>query len=276
MKRFIALFCATILIFSVSISAAASDVLGDANGDGVVNLLDARFVLRYALGLPADIIVENCNVNNDDKINVNDAKQILRFALKIIDDFNPQVDKTKWKVAMFGDSLVEGLALYVDSERIDYYGKLNTNTSNIYTKKPSGHNETMLNCVTGKGYNIIIMLVGINEVGNNTAAYIDAYRKVAEKVMNDNPDAQFVIHAMLPISASASNQNRYGVTNQNINIKNEALKNLADEIGCGFVDAGVIFRNEYGVLPEGISSDGIHMNKKYCEKWDKWLIETLL
>ena len=151
--------------------------------------------------------------------------------------------------------------MYVDSERIDYYGKLNTNTSNIYTKKPSGHNETMLNCVTGKGYNIIIMLVGINEVGNNTAAYIDAYRKVAEKVMNDNPEAQFVIHAMLPISASASNQNRYGVTNQNINIKNEALKNLADEIGCGFVDAGVIFRNEYGVLPEGISSDGIHMNK---------------
>lgn len=62
-----------------------SNVKGDANGDGVVTLADASFVLRVALLLSpvTDVIEANVDVDNNDEINLKDAQRILRAALLI-------------------------------------------------------------------------------------------------------------------------------------------------------------------------------------------------
>ncbi len=62
---------------------------GDANGDGVVNSIDATIVTRHALKvltLSADAQVR-CDVNGDGVINSIDATIITRYALKVITVF---------------------------------------------------------------------------------------------------------------------------------------------------------------------------------------------
>ena len=57
-------------------------ILGDVNGDGKVDVSDARQILRYAVGL--DIMNENlkaiADINGDGKVDVSDAREALRKA----------------------------------------------------------------------------------------------------------------------------------------------------------------------------------------------------
>ena len=65
-----------------------SDILlGDANGDGVVNANDALAVLRYTLNLAVVIDTDAADVNGDGLVNANDALMILRYALGLITAF---------------------------------------------------------------------------------------------------------------------------------------------------------------------------------------------
>ena len=58
-------------------------LLGDVNGDGVVNMVDATNVLRHGLGIFAiqPSYLHNADVNGDGVINTVDATLIIRMCL---------------------------------------------------------------------------------------------------------------------------------------------------------------------------------------------------
>ena len=61
---------------------------GDANGDGKVNVNDARLVLRFALGLESwSKGIDYCDVNGDFDVTIMDARLILQRALGLIPAF---------------------------------------------------------------------------------------------------------------------------------------------------------------------------------------------
>lgn len=62
---------------------------GDANGDGIVNSIDATIVTRAALGAfeLSDEAQLRCDVNGDGKVNSIDATIITRYALRVITSF---------------------------------------------------------------------------------------------------------------------------------------------------------------------------------------------
>ncbi len=62
-----------------------AQMLGDANGDGKVNSLDAAWALRYDAGLQP--VIGNCDVTRDGKISSLDAAFILRFDASLIKHF---------------------------------------------------------------------------------------------------------------------------------------------------------------------------------------------
>ncbi|MGN1217905.1 MAG: dockerin type I repeat-containing protein, partial [Phocaeicola sp.] len=66
-----------------------SILLGDVNGDGSVNVIDANMVRRAAAKLIvlSDTQKLAADVNNDGKINIVDANLIRRYAAKLIDTF---------------------------------------------------------------------------------------------------------------------------------------------------------------------------------------------
>ena len=61
-------------------------MIGDANGDGVVDSLDVLRIVRYAVGIESinEDLLELCNVNGDDSINLADALFTLRYVFGII------------------------------------------------------------------------------------------------------------------------------------------------------------------------------------------------
>lgn len=56
-------------------------LLGDANGDGRVNVADVMLTVNYSLGKnPNNFIFRNANVNGDEMVNVTDVMMILKLA----------------------------------------------------------------------------------------------------------------------------------------------------------------------------------------------------
>jgi len=68
-----------------------NDVMkGDVTGDKKVNLLDAKEVLKYSLGIikvPSELVRMAADVNEDKKVDLNDAKSVLKYSLGIINQF---------------------------------------------------------------------------------------------------------------------------------------------------------------------------------------------
>lgn len=73
-----------------SVTVGASNIVyGDANGDGIVNSIDATMVTRYSLKSAklSDEALVRCDVNGDGAVNSIDATIITRYALKVITVF---------------------------------------------------------------------------------------------------------------------------------------------------------------------------------------------
>lgn len=55
---------------------------GDTNGDGIVNVTDAVYLINVCLGLTTDANTDKCDVNGDGSVNVTDAVAIINICLK--------------------------------------------------------------------------------------------------------------------------------------------------------------------------------------------------
>ncbi|MGN0688511.1 MAG: cellulase family glycosylhydrolase [Oscillospiraceae bacterium] len=58
---------------------ASENILGDADGDGTVNALDAALILKYAVGITSQLNITASDYNGDGAINALDAADILKW-----------------------------------------------------------------------------------------------------------------------------------------------------------------------------------------------------
>lgn len=81
--------CAKLDFVEIIPAGSSGGLLGDVDGNGIVDTTDALYALRYALGIidmPADW-QERANVDGNSIIDTTDALLILRYALGIISHF---------------------------------------------------------------------------------------------------------------------------------------------------------------------------------------------
>ena len=93
--KLFSLFIACLFLIQVSnIDVFALDkYLGDVNGDGVVSVSDARFVLQIAARLKpsSSKIIKLCDVDGDNAVTISDAVLVLRIACGVI-ELSPKED----------------------------------------------------------------------------------------------------------------------------------------------------------------------------------------
>ena len=70
-----------------AVGDGSSFLLGDADGNGVVNANDALLVMRYALGLVNELDMLASDVDGNGIVNANDALMIMRYVLGLITSF---------------------------------------------------------------------------------------------------------------------------------------------------------------------------------------------
>lgn len=95
MKRFVSIFCVLILLigtlFTATLTASADTevlLLGDANGDGKVNVKDATTIQKFVAGLIdlANGGIPVADADNNGKVNIKDATAIQKFVAGMLPD----------------------------------------------------------------------------------------------------------------------------------------------------------------------------------------------
>ena len=84
------------------------------------------------------------------------------------------------------------------------------------------------------------------------------------------PNAIIYVESILPVSEEVSLNHNY-IKMSKINEYNDLLKEVAKEKGVYYLDISSAMANEQGYLPDDAATDGIHLNKNYCDKWLQYL-----
>lgn len=173
----------------------------------------------------------------------------------------------KPKVAVIGDSIVASIANYDVATDFDMYGKVSLHVNTIDSKKISGSSRTVLREVEGRGYDVVILMLGVNDLTYATSAWGEMYRDVLKQLKTIVPDAIIYAHAILPINdnKTSADEKMWRVTD-----KNKEIKRSADAMGVRYLDIPPGMTDSNGQLPYDAASDGIHFGPTYCRIWYNW------
>lgn len=184
-------------------------------------------------------------------------------------------DPSTYKIAMIGDSLVANIGSQDVTDRIDFYGKVSLNARTIFTKSISGSSRYVIDEIKDRDYDVVVVLVGINDVGNSDSSYTTQYTAIIQGVKERAPGAIIYAHAILPINDSVAKKSGYTCTNAQIKNKNSIIKSIAESEGVNYIDAAEVLADSSGSLPSNAATDGIHIGKAYCKTWSDWLVKTI-
>jgi lysophospholipase L1-like esterase len=173
-----------------------------------------------------------------------------------------------------GDSRTQGLLLYSNLGNASYYAARGLTVEQVFKKAvvdSGGSKLTVSDALGRRAFGKVYLMFGLNELGwNSVEKFIEQYGRVIDRVRETQPDAVIYVQAIMPVSAWKSEKDPVH-NNPNIDRFNAMIMRLAEEKNTIFLSVGDGVSDASGVLPDEASSDGIHLNKKYCIKWEEYL-----
>lgn len=173
----------------------------------------------------------------------------------------------KGEILFTGSSLMEQFPL-------DELLMSNGMTQVIYNRGVGGFTTTdmldhMEEMVFGTVPSRIFINIGTNDIGSpdyRLDALMENYEKILVRTKERLPKVQITLMAYYPVNeVDKVPDNEWGAhmfdtrTNANIAIANAAVKELAEKLGCRFIDVNDGLRDENGRLKAEFTIEGIHM-----------------
>ena len=182
----------------------------------------------------------------------------------------PVGDELFSDAAFFGNSLVCGLQLYGGLTQGDFYAVTSASVVNVSLTKnfelPDGSHCTLLQALADKSYGKVYVLLGINEIGFETAHFIELYSDVLDQIAEIQPEAELYIMSLTPVTQKKSEEGAL-FSMERVREYNEALEALAQQRGCRFLDLVEALADDSGYLAAADSSDGIHLMPVKYHVW---------
>ena len=189
----------------------------------------------------------------------------------------PQIPDDFTGVLFVGDSRTVGLSEYGKLGNADVFADTGMSVYNV-TKKalpaPDGEKHTLDERLQEKNYQVILLMLGINELGYDRNVSYKRYAELVEHIRELQPDAWIVLEANLHVTQAQSEKDDI-FNNENINQVNENIRQLAQENGLGYLDVNVLFDDENGCLKADYSADGAHVLGSYYDDWSAWILQEL-
>jgi lysophospholipase L1-like esterase len=185
------------------------------------------------------------------------------------------LDNTFFSDAAFiGNSLIEGLRLFSGITECDYYAATSMSVLGVDSVPAvtldNGATGTILQGVAQKPYAKVYILLGINEIGCETSYFKDAYGDMLDSIRDSQPDADIYIMSLTPVSYDkSSTSDLFNMTR--ISAYNKALRELAEEKGCFYLDICSALAGPDGYLPADVTSDGVHFSAAQYAVWAEYL-----
>ncbi len=175
-------------------------------------------------------------------------------------------------VLFIGDSRTVGIKEYGTLKNADYFCSVGLSAYKINNEYIDGF--SFKDKLNSKGYGKIYIMLGINEVANDTEYTISAFRNIIETVREYQPDATIMLQANLHVSSAAQTDS---ITNAGIDELNYKIYLLAEETdNTYFININDVFDDENGSLTAEFTSDGIHVLGKYYQDWCTFLCNNTI
>lgn len=116
----------------------------------------------------------------------------------------------------------------------------------------------------------IYLMLGINEMGGNLAPFVNRYQEVIDHLKELQPDAIIYVQAIIKVTEERSKQGDY-ITNEGIEMRNEAISQMADNEKVFYLDVNPLICDESGGMIPSYTTDGVHLKAKYIEIWKDFL-----
>lgn len=179
--------------------------------------------------------------------------------------YHKPVADSVFDTALFiGDSLTNGLELFGTLKNASYYCATSaTAAGTLADPGLDAHLSTHY-------YDAVYLLLGINEMGTDPAVYAARMGQLIDLARSRQPRARIYLQTILPVVPEKTWSARvFSVTN--IQAANAALHTLAQEKNVTLVDTYRAFADHSGRMPDGMTSDGVHLFAKNYAIWCDYL-----
>lgn len=190
-----------------------------------------------------------------------------------------QVDMSYLDGALFiGDSRTSTLAEYAGWEQTDFFVEYGLTIWDVMDERiakdpDTGGTVTVREGLSRKKYDKIYIMLGINELGNETAElFYEQYKMVIDEIRTLQPEAVIFVESIMHVSDKKDREGTY-INNEEIYRRNDKIKLLADNKHVFWLDVNEVFDQEgTGKLNPDYTGDGVHLKVKCIPIWRDFLL----
>lgn len=171
-----------------------------------------------------------------------------------------------------GDSRTSTIYEYAGWTDTDFFVKNGLSIWEVWDKDMDGtYLETVLQ---QKQYGKIYIMLGVNELGNETAElFRQEYEAVLKRIQELQPKAIIFVQAIIHVTDAKDSEGTY-INNQEIDVRNQEIKKLTDGKKIFWLDANEVFDEPgTGKMSPEYSFDGVHLKVKHLDVWQEFLLE---
>lgn len=178
-------------------------------------------------------------------------------------------------IAFIGNSRTQGFIMYNGLTKVQDYTYIglmvDTAMTKEFVKTGNGEKITLLQDMKNKNIKKVYIMLGINELGwSYPSVFKLKYEELIDEIRKVKPDCDIYVQSIIPVTKSKDKTDKI-YNNTNVRKFNKLIKEVANEKNVKYLDVQSVLTDNEGYLPEDASTDGIHIGKKYCEKWLNYL-----
>ena len=119
----------------------------------------------------------------------------------------------------------------------------------------------------------VFLLIGVNDLKREipTELIIENYRKITEKLTRESPKTKIYLQSVLPVNSEVLIEAFNKVSNADIALLNEGLRDVAKRGNATYVNLHEVFADENGLLKKQYTPDGIHLHLTAYPLWITYL-----
>ncbi len=265
-------------LFSSIIPLILILVIGSAIGSIVINNFNKEDIKdNENINNKVEGIYQNDttnNITNNENTNAINEESNSEEEKNSNESNNKQV-KFDSSVAFIGDSRTQGLIMYNGLKEVQDYSYIGLMVDTAITKKfvqtNNGEKITLLEDMKDKNIKSVYIMLGVNELGWSYPEVFKAkYKELINKIRKIKPDCKIYVQSIIPMTKSKSTSDNI-FNNENVEKFNKLIQEVAKEEKVIYLDVKSALIDSEGYLPEEASTDGIHLDIDYCEKWLNYL-----
>lgn len=171
-----------------------------------------------------------------------------------------------------GDSRTSTLYEYAGWTEVDFFVKNGLTIWDVWERTMDG--RKLADVLSAKQYGKIYIMLGINELGNETAdGYREQYERVLAKLEELQPGAIIFVQSIMHVTAGKDAEGTY-INNGEVNARNQELQKLADNKRVFYLDVNEVMDEPgTGKLNSEYSNDGVHLKVKHIDVWREFLLD---